>query len=80
MRDDYDDEDDKVQLVYNYFIAILNFEKKIEKLSRNYDFGVENKAYIIKLEDYQRFKDSILYDIIKENNYNELSCKKKLMN
>ena len=32
MRDDYDDEDDKVQLVYNYFIAILNFEKKNRKI------------------------------------------------
>ena len=74
MRDDYDDEDDKVQLVYNYFIAILNFEKKIEKLSKYY---VENRAYIIKLEDYQRFKDSILYDIVKENNYNEILYKKK---
>ena len=80
MRNDYDDEDDKVQLVYNYFTAILNFEKKLEKLYKNYDWNETNNAYIVKLKEYQGFKDSIFYDILKENNNNESSCKKKLMN
>ena len=68
----------KSKLIYKYFTAILDFENKIEKLYTNYNWVETNKAFIINLKDYQEFKDSIFYDVLKENNNNEKTCKKKI--
>ena len=68
----------KSKLVYKYFTEILNFENKIEILYTNYNWVESNNAFIIQLKDYQAFKDSIFYDILKQNNNNENSCTNKI--
>ena len=60
---DNDNYTGKIELIYSYFNAILNFESKLQK---DYDWNKVNEIYIIKLKDYEEFKDSISYYTLKK--------------
>ena len=75
MKNDFNE---KTEQLYKYFIEILKFENETEKLYKNYDWGETNKAFIIKLTDYETFKDIIFYDILKKFNKDEMMCKTKI--
>ena len=70
-NNDNNDNDDKINLIYKYFTAILNFE---EELKKDFDCYKINRADIVKLEDYEQFKDSISYYCLKKNNNDESTC------
>ena len=69
---------EKVEQIYDYLQAIFQFEEFVKKIYNNYDWNLNYDGYIIKLKDYQNFKDNIFYDIIVKYNSSSKSCKNKI--
>ena len=70
--------DKNVDQIYDYFKAIFQYENFVKKIYTNYDWNLNYDGYIIKLNDYKRFKDNIFYDIIRKHNANSNTCKNKI--
>ena len=69
---------EKVDQIYDYLQAIFQFEEFVKKIYNNYDWNLNYDGYIIKLKDYQNFKDNIFYDIIVKYYSSSKSCKNKI--
>ena len=69
---------EKTEEIYELFTKIFIFENDIEKLYKNYNWNETNKAFIVRLKDYEDFKDNIFFDILKSKNKDKISCKEKI--
>ena len=72
------DKEDTINKVYEYCKAISRFERKVELISKNYNWVETHSGYIINLKEYNELKDSIHYDFLKEYITDEESCKGKI--
>ena len=72
------DNEDTINKVYKYCKAISKFERKVELISKNYNWVETHSGYIINLKEYNELKDSIHYDFLKEYITDEELCKEKI--
>ena len=70
--------EEKINKVYEYCKAISKYERKVELISKNYKWVETYAGYIINLKEYNELKDSIHYDNLKEYITDEDLCKEKI--
>ena len=64
--------------VYNCIKAIFNYEREVEKMSNNYVWDEQHLGFIIKLLDYEKYKNKIQYDALEKYINDENLCKKEI--
>jgi len=68
MKENDNENENKVdpKKVFDYVKAIFNYEKEVEKIKTNFTWNETHLGYIIKLKDYEKLKNKVKYDELKE--------------